>query len=195
MIRRPPRSTRTDTLFPYTTLFQSKQWGRTRDAAGDHDQIGIVDVTDHGQTHGQPTGELGDRCQREWVTVLRGVGDPATGERTRIHRYLTRQDRRRGRVGGKQFDCRVDERRSAAIALPTPTFATRALTPARNDLDVAQFGSDAVTPPVQLTVAQQRSTASDPDRPHPHLQLGSTSVRARAGQDVEFSVVLVSLTK
>src|SRR3546814_2563568 len=25
MIRRPPRSTRTDTLFPYTTLFQSLQ--------------------------------------------------------------------------------------------------------------------------------------------------------------------------
>src|SRR3546814_14709604 len=30
MIRRPPRSTRTDTLFPYTTLF------RSRDAEGDH---------------------------------------------------------------------------------------------------------------------------------------------------------------
>src|SRR3546814_8214215 len=29
MIRRPPRSTRTDTLFPYTTLFRSTdtQWG------------------------------------------------------------------------------------------------------------------------------------------------------------------------
>src|SRR3546814_2514305 len=26
MIRRPPRSTRTDTLFPYTTLFRSKTW-------------------------------------------------------------------------------------------------------------------------------------------------------------------------
>src|SRR3546814_9562113 len=26
MIRRPPRSTRTDTLFPYTTLFRSAQW-------------------------------------------------------------------------------------------------------------------------------------------------------------------------
>src|SRR3546814_15671749 len=26
MIRRPPRSTRTDTLFPYTTLFRSHQW-------------------------------------------------------------------------------------------------------------------------------------------------------------------------
>src|SRR3546814_12434506 len=26
MIRRPPRSTRTDTLFPYTTLFRSGIW-------------------------------------------------------------------------------------------------------------------------------------------------------------------------
>src|SRR3546814_8114759 len=30
MIRRPPRSTRTDTLFPYTTLFRSD--GHSRDA-------------------------------------------------------------------------------------------------------------------------------------------------------------------
>src|SRR3546814_2226727 len=29
MIRRPPRSTRTDTLFPYTTLFRSQPHGRT----------------------------------------------------------------------------------------------------------------------------------------------------------------------
>src|SRR3546814_8719783 len=28
MIRRPTRSTRTDTLFPYTTLFRSKQCGK-----------------------------------------------------------------------------------------------------------------------------------------------------------------------
>src|SRR3546814_19796616 len=28
MIRRPPRSTRTDTLFPYTTLFRSPRWQR-----------------------------------------------------------------------------------------------------------------------------------------------------------------------
>src|SRR3546814_20048312 len=31
MIRRPPRSTRTDTLFPYTTLFRSES-GRITDA-------------------------------------------------------------------------------------------------------------------------------------------------------------------
>src|SRR3546814_16889336 len=35
MIRRPPRSTRTDTLFPYTTLFRSY---RLADVAIDHSQ-------------------------------------------------------------------------------------------------------------------------------------------------------------
>src|SRR3546814_15064589 len=30
MIRRPPRSTRTDTLFPYTTLFRSEVLGVTK---------------------------------------------------------------------------------------------------------------------------------------------------------------------
>src|SRR3546814_9212241 len=39
MIRRPPRSTRTDTLFPYTTLFRSR---RTRGRAH------IVHVSDAG---------------------------------------------------------------------------------------------------------------------------------------------------
>src|SRR3546814_20209774 len=33
MIRRPPRSTRTDTLFPYTTLFRSN-FGRARSILG-----------------------------------------------------------------------------------------------------------------------------------------------------------------
>src|SRR3546814_21086909 len=32
MIRRPPRSTRTDTLFPYTTLFRSTAYERKRAA-------------------------------------------------------------------------------------------------------------------------------------------------------------------
>src|SRR3546814_10588032 len=34
MIRRPPRSTRTDTLFPYTTLFRSPRLSDQFDAAG-----------------------------------------------------------------------------------------------------------------------------------------------------------------
>src|SRR3546814_5793658 len=34
MIRRPPRSTRTDTLFPYTTLFRSKCLGDRTPSGG-----------------------------------------------------------------------------------------------------------------------------------------------------------------
>src|SRR3546814_12482625 len=33
MIRRPPRSTRTDTLFPYTTLFRSNRYFRLGEPA------------------------------------------------------------------------------------------------------------------------------------------------------------------
>src|SRR3546814_10544035 len=36
MIRRPPRSTRTDTLFPYTTLFRSGEGGVIGDAGLTH---------------------------------------------------------------------------------------------------------------------------------------------------------------
>src|SRR3546814_5486259 len=43
MIRRPPRSTRTDTLFPYTTLFrsrQARQEGRPRAVLGGRGTFG-----------------------------------------------------------------------------------------------------------------------------------------------------------
>src|SRR3546814_11756523 len=43
MIRRPPRSTRTDTLFPYTTLFRSAgaARARTRRHRQNRDRIGV----------------------------------------------------------------------------------------------------------------------------------------------------------
>src|SRR3546814_1254923 len=44
MIRRPPRSTRTDTPFPYTTLFRSDMHGARRTghrAFGDHQAEGL----------------------------------------------------------------------------------------------------------------------------------------------------------
>src|SRR3546814_12671783 len=49
MIRRPPRSTRTYTLFPYTTLFRSPP----RQAA--HEIGGTVDRVDHPQRIGVAT--------------------------------------------------------------------------------------------------------------------------------------------
>src|SRR3546814_4923612 len=38
MFRRPPRSTRTDTLFPYTTLFRSLHHGVDHDAGLQHER-------------------------------------------------------------------------------------------------------------------------------------------------------------
>src|SRR3546814_14805139 len=42
MIRRPPISTRTDTLFPYTTLFRSIRWRDTRAVLVGHSYGGMV---------------------------------------------------------------------------------------------------------------------------------------------------------
>src|SRR3546814_5149404 len=48
MIRRPPRSTRTDTLFPYTTLFRSKapaissRWQSDARSVGAKRKAGVV---------------------------------------------------------------------------------------------------------------------------------------------------------
>src|SRR3546814_10970662 len=39
MIRRPPRSTRTDTLFPYTTLFRSESFAYRRGVPADADFV------------------------------------------------------------------------------------------------------------------------------------------------------------
>src|SRR3546814_19462216 len=70
MIRRPPRSTRTDTLFPYTTLFRSDLAGRAVavDAGGERaDAANIV-------------GEIGD--------------DEAVGVAVRGERALRADERR-----------------------------------------------------------------------------------------------------
>src|SRR3546814_4663029 len=49
MIRRPPRSTRTDTLFPYTTLFRSPNCSKPF-----YDQR----IRRNGDTHGKGSGSL-----------------------------------------------------------------------------------------------------------------------------------------
>src|SRR3546814_3409082 len=62
MIRRPPRSTRTDTLFPYTTLFRSQRLRagvRPRDGRGtgrgegDRREPGGADVREHHHRAGE----------------------------------------------------------------------------------------------------------------------------------------------
>src|SRR3546814_2823960 len=57
MIRRPPRSTRTDTLFPYTTLFRSLPEGK----------VSLATITEswHSSAKRQPARRLGSRSSGE----------------------------------------------------------------------------------------------------------------------------------
>src|SRR3546814_3115421 len=68
MIRRPPRSTRTDTLFPYTTLFRSGDWlrpgGRRRSHRQRH-QLSEASAARVGQTDAPPPADhpCRDHCR------------------------------------------------------------------------------------------------------------------------------------
>src|SRR3546814_10966537 len=44
MIRRPPRSTRTDTLFPYTTLFRSARGSMVLDIGGGTSEVAVISL-------------------------------------------------------------------------------------------------------------------------------------------------------
>src|SRR3546814_17767244 len=74
MIRRPPRSTRTDTLFPYTTLFRSQHLGENtvRTIA--------MDATD-GLTRGQVVTDTGSQIRmpvgpKTLGRILNVIGEP-----------------------------------------------------------------------------------------------------------------------
>src|SRR3546814_4056742 len=75
MIRRPPRSTRTDTLFPYTTLFRSVD----RDQIFDRpDPFGfIVPGALGGFTHGGESGADSPSCLR--IECIQRPGEQADG--------------------------------------------------------------------------------------------------------------------
>src|SRR3546814_7135835 len=65
MIRRPPRSTRTDTLFPYTTLFRSWDW---------HGAIGPRDKRAPMYDHAWSAMQANDFGMDEWMTLTRLIG-------------------------------------------------------------------------------------------------------------------------
>src|SRR3546814_12592045 len=96
MIRRPPRSTRTDTLFPYTTLFRSDDEPRRGPdrRAGNHQadphrrallaQIFVDEPDAQGQARArdplrQPTGQQDREIARQRADHRTGRADPQHG--------------------------------------------------------------------------------------------------------------------
>src|SRR3546814_12326834 len=54
MIRRPPRSTRTDTLFPYTTLFRSPATGNPKAPNNRRCRTAVTPIKPHGPIQPKP---------------------------------------------------------------------------------------------------------------------------------------------
>src|SRR3546814_16747353 len=69
MIRRPPRSTRTDTLFPYTTLFRSRQTYPAKPSPPScESRKSVRDVSEHLSTMSQ------DKTSRRAMTIEKEIG-------------------------------------------------------------------------------------------------------------------------
>src|SRR3546814_15734644 len=123
MIRRPPRSTRTDTLFPYTTLFRSdrEQYakrqrqhlraGSAGNGRGRHEGFAVLRII------------IEDR-RGERDLAMRAAGNLAhfEGEEARIGRRLSAQHRRPevGRAPGRERVCQ-----SVALSVWSGSYKTK----------------------------------------------------------------------
>src|SRR3546814_6502081 len=103
MIRRPPISTRTDTLFPYTTLFRSRIAGvreanRRGHRVGDHEFVGRlragVAIVEHEDEPVAGNDDLRFFEQDTWLAF--GIGRNALDEHMIVERHLVRGERRAG---------------------------------------------------------------------------------------------------
>src|SRR3546814_13631560 len=108
MNRRPPRSTRTDTLFPYTTLFRSTRPAAFLSAAGSGCALAA---------QRRKAGRAGTiAASRALFTAGRGGpggGAPGHGRRRCAASDRTGRDRAFGRGKGEGASCPRLERRSA----------------------------------------------------------------------------------
>src|SRR3546814_12230276 len=121
MLRRPPRPTRTDTLFPYTTLFRSPRRGPSRigvrriETLGDLPHLGRIahrqpedaDAIERATGRHQPGGaeQSGRRLDPDDIVERRGHPDrPRRVGTQREGGETARSDERRvGTEGGRTF--------------------------------------------------------------------------------------------
>src|SRR3546814_13421205 len=96
MIRQPPRSTRTDTLFPYTTLFRSRGADQGHRQGPGHDDAGTVHPR-HGRT-GEDGGAAGAAT----------VHGPARRQRPGVRHLVPGPSVRRGAVAGDRKSTRLN---------------------------------------------------------------------------------------
>src|SRR3546814_6697324 len=85
MIRRPPRSTRTDTLFPYTTLFRSDRALDPPNLAQGQRQSVLARIGGQSAQHSRSGGGAAADRSGETQQVVPMGGDMADGDRIARH--------------------------------------------------------------------------------------------------------------
>src|SRR3546814_3514850 len=105
MLRRPPRSTRTDTLFPYTTLFRSELGRRGWRCRPEYIQGKVIDTGRLGlEVKGtDDPGQLVAECssaQLDFIRILLGLTVIAGGDQyARLARNISQGREARSEVG------------------------------------------------------------------------------------------------
>src|SRR3546814_10757996 len=104
---RPPRSTRTDTLFPYTTLFRSKRGRHEQDQEGGQrrdtglQQIPADDDDDRLMDDVKGEHRLGEHRTPWMIAVPETVGDPDERDDRRPSLHLPRDMEQDDRPAGR----------------------------------------------------------------------------------------------
>src|SRR3546814_17699504 len=113
MIRRPPRSTRTDTLFPYTTLFRSPYECATREGCStegdEHSSLRF-----RGGLPAAVRGRDGPRRGRD-DDHQAGEHQPVGQQRADALEHVSSTEDRKSVVSGKSVSVRVDRGGRRAI--------------------------------------------------------------------------------
>src|SRR3546814_8175445 len=129
MLRRPPRSTRTDTLFPYTTLFRSLlavSWSLAASAADPADWLASMSEAARAANYqGVIVYQTHDRLE-----TMRVVHRNRKGKEVERVQTLTGAPREIIRTGN-QVVCLLPKDRKVTLELPTPKALFPGLTPAR----------------------------------------------------------------
>src|SRR3546814_8372028 len=84
MIRRPPRSTRTDTLFPYTTLFRSLETdepeGAQQEGAEHPDDLRNIGSRRESDPFGEQPKEQQHQIDQDHIDEQRAEAEPRAGD-------------------------------------------------------------------------------------------------------------------
>src|SRR3546814_276096 len=179
MIRRPPRSTRTDTLFPYTTLFRSMRSGSTRPVAK------RCATTRFSRTVSS--------CKGCGIWKVRPMPMRARRCRGRSPK-LTESKAMRPPDGRTRPDTALNR-----VVLPAPLGPTRPTPSCRPAANVT--ASTAVKPPKRAVsassssmfspgrLAQQGQQASRTENDHGHQQAAQYQLMARRNQVLEYQLI------